>query len=170
MRKLKMPSPAMVVSLIALFVALGGTGYAARNAILSSPAKAQIVKIVNNTVTKPLPSGHSESGNFGGGGGDTTDDWIGLSITYPRPLAHPISDKHIVDVSGSSAPHCAGKGHAAPGYLCFYDSIQSGVDPGTDFYSTDSDALGKLGVVGYWKVNSDGAHPYIGGSWTVTAP
>ena len=164
----------MVVALIALFVALGGTGYAARNAILSSPSKAQIIKIVRGVAPSlkvgglaTLPSGHSESGVFGGAG-SVSSYYIGVSITYPRPLAAPIADKHIIDVHGTSATHCPGAGRAAPGYLCFYNTIESSVNTNSDFYTTDSEGMGKLGVVAYWDTNADSA--YIGGSWTVTAP
>src|SRR3974377_1059349 len=104
MRLLKAPTPALVVALIALFVALGGTGYAARSAILSSPTKAQIIKIVKEVAPKlkvaglaPLPSGKTEWGLFTGGGSNA--GWIGLSITYPRPLAAPISDSNIVETA-----------------------------------------------------------------------
>jgi len=176
-RLFRAPSPAMVVASLALFVALGRTSYAAGNAILSSPSKAQIIKIVNGVAPSlkvgglaTLKSGQSESGMFSGGGGDLTGDWIGVSIDYPRPLAAPIADNHIIDVSGSSATYCPGKGHAAPGYLCFYNEIESSVDPGNDFYSTDGEVLGKRGIVAYWQVHADSPHPYIGGSWTVTAP
>ena len=38
MRKIRFPSPAMVVSLVALFVALGGAGFGAKNGRLAGPA------------------------------------------------------------------------------------------------------------------------------------
>ena len=184
MRRFTAPSPAMVVALIALFVALGGTGYAARDAILSTPTKAQIIKIVKRvaptldvkgaTALTPLPSGKSESGLFAAGSSPSTSGNLGLSITYPRPLAGPIADSNIIDVQGkgSTAPHCSGPGHADPGYLCLYDYDVSSVDA-TAFYSNDGEifpvSLGKYGVDLYWEV-TDSGFPYVGGSWTVTAP
>ncbi|HUZ14722.1 MAG TPA: hypothetical protein VMU72_00915 [Gaiellaceae bacterium] len=183
MRRLKAPSPAMVVALIALFVALGGTGYAARNIILSSPSKAQIIKIVKGVAptlsvksaaaATRLPSGKTETGLFTGGGSYNTHGWIGLTIMYPRPLAAPIRDSHIIDVQSpaNSATHCSGAGHAARGYLCLYNvDVQ---DVGAPyFYSSDGDnfpaSMGKYGVMLYWETTADDA--YVGGSWAVTAP
>ena len=178
MRRFRMPSPAMAVAVIALFVALGGTGYAAGNAILSSPSKAQIIKIVKGVAPTlnvaglaPLPSGKSESGLFGGGGADTSKDWIGVAINYPRPLAAAITDAHIIDVRGGSDTHCAGAGKADPGYLCLYNE-DTDATTGTNFYSDEGTlfpaAQGKFGVVLYWVVGGTGG--YVGGSWTVTAP
>ena len=178
MRRFRAPSPAMVVALIALFVALGGTGYAARNVILSSPSKAQIIKIVKGVAPKlsvksaaglsTLPSGKSESGMFSG---SQNSGWIGLAINYPRPLPAAINDANIIDVAGTSATHCPGAGKADPGYLCLYDNDQSGLTGTTAFYSSDGyifpASQGKLGVVLYWVVTGAG---YVGGSWTVTAP
>lgn len=180
MRRFKTPSPAMVVASIALFIALGGTGYAARNLVLSSPSKAQIIKIVKGVAPTlkvgglaTLQSGKTETGLFTGGGSYNSGGWIGLTITYPRPLPAPIKDSHIVDVQypANSAPHCPGAGHAAPGYLCLYDVDVSSVGS-TDFYSSDGDnfpaSMGKLGVMLYWETTGAGA--YVGGSWAVTAP
>ena len=42
MRKIRYPSPAMVVSLVALFVALGGVGYAAVSLPRASVGSAQL--------------------------------------------------------------------------------------------------------------------------------
>ena len=57
MRKIRFPSPAMVVSLVALFVALGGAGYAAVTLPRASVGSAQIrsgavteTKIANGAV------------------------------------------------------------------------------------------------------------------------
>jgi hypothetical protein len=180
MRRFKAPSPAMVVALIALFVALCGTGYAAGNAILSSPSKAQIIKIVKGVAPKlnvksaaglsTLPSGHSESGLFATAGNGK--NYIALNINYPRPLSAGIADANIIDVRGGAATHCPGAGHADPGYLCLYNNNYDGLSGGTSFYSNDGGLFpvgqSKLGVVLYWAVTSGGG--YVGGSWTVTAP
>ena len=176
-RLFKAPSPALVISLIALFVALGGTGYAATNGMLSSPTKAQIIRIVKGVAPtlrvksaaglSTLPSGKSESGLFAGGG--SSSGWIGLSIMYPRPLAAAISDSNIIE-TGSTAPHCSGPGYADPGYLCLYNYDNGGTS-GTVFYSNDGYrfpvAEGKLGVDLYWVTTGSS---FVGGSWTVTAP
>jgi hypothetical protein len=179
-RRLKAPSPALVISLIALFVALGGTGYAASNAVFRSPSKAQIIKIVRAVAPKlsvksaaglsTLPSGHTESGMFATAGDGFGE--IALSIDYPRPLSAAIADANIIDAHLGGATHCPGAGQADPGYLCLYNNNYDGLSGGTSFYSNDGGlfpvAQGKLGVVLYWGVINGGG--YVGGSWTVGAP
>jgi hypothetical protein len=183
MRRLKAPSPAMVVALIALFVALGGTGYAAGNAVFSPPSKAVIIRIVKSVAPKlnvkgaagltPLPSGRSESGVFAAATSDTGTSDMGTAITYARPLSAPIADSHIIDVQGSleTTASCSGPGHAAPGYLCLYDYDHENTGV-TSFHSDDASyfpaSVGKYGVTLYWTATS-GSWPYVGGSWTVTA-
>ena len=183
MRRFKAPSPAMVVALLALFVALGGTGYAARGAILSSPSKVQIIKIVKGVAptlsvksaasATPLPSGKSESGLFAGAEG-ASGVWLGLTVVYPRPLKTPIADANIIDVRApaSTAPHCPGPGKADRGYLCLYDTDYSNAGGSGEFQSDDGSyfpkSYGKFGVELYWVTS--GPDAYVGGSWTVTAP
>lgn len=117
-----------------------------------------------------LASGESVSGVFSAGGANSSGagGYLGVGINYPRPLAAPLPDSNIVDVqSGTSAPHCPGIGQADPGYLCLYDTISSGVDPAY-MYSTETDVNGRIGAVVYWPVT--GASPYVGGTFTLTAP
>lgn len=185
MPRLKVPSPAMVVALIALFVALGGTGYAAGNAVFSTPSKVKIIKIIKAVAPTlnvkgaagltTLPSGQSESGLFAAGTTDSGSANMGTTITYPRPLAAPVTNAHIIDVQGNgqTASHCSGPGHADPGYLCLYDYDVSNTGL-TAFYSDGGTyfpaSLGKYGVVLYWTSGGSSGFPYVGGSWTVTAP
>jgi hypothetical protein len=119
MRRHLRRSPATAISLVALFVALGGTGYAAFAVPPNSVGSAQLQngavitsKIANGAVTpaKLLPgltvshatsadgltalrSGQSESGTFAAGGGSSTGGYFGFGITFARPLAQPISDQ-----------------------------------------------------------------------------
>lgn len=128
----------------------------------------------NLTAETALPSGQSESGAFSAGGGYDPktggEGYLGAGITFVQPLAKAIPDKNIVDVKGSSAPHCPGIGHADPDFLCLYNTISFDVEEGYG-YSSDS-SVGPLtpspGVVLYWLVN--GPDPYVGGIYTVTAP
>jgi hypothetical protein len=168
-RWFRAPSPALVVSVIALFVALSGTGYAASGAIFGhADAKADTklikslapslgVSTANSLTT--LPSGGSESGFFAG---NATDGFIALAINYPRPLSAPVDEAKIVDVHGASAAHCPGIGQAARGYLCLYNTEFLGLTG-----SASHGGGGKLGVILYWAVTGAG---YVGGAWTVTAP
>ena len=126
------PSPALVISLVALFVALGGTSYAA---ITRLPANSVGTKqIKNSAVTAAklnakalaqylkyggtLPSGKTEVGAWGFGSDSTEADPL---FSFPVPLAAAIAFGHAIFVSGASATHCSGVGHADPGYLCVYD-------------------------------------------------
>lgn len=194
---LRRPSAALVVSLVALFIALGGSAYAAFKLPANSVGTRQIrssavttSKIKNHAVTASkinashltvrtarsanglttLPSGKSESGVFATADGDSAGGgYIGLTITYPRALAAPIAEGNIIDVQAASGPHCPGVGQADRGYLCLYDTDTTGTT-GPVFYSdTGPDSgVGTLGVVLYWTVGAGDA--YVGGSWTVTAP
>jgi len=106
---------------------------------------------------------------FGAGGGTSTTFYIGEGITYAQPLASPIADSHIIDVTGASATHCPAPGQADQGYLCLYEKIFNNVGAGygysdnSGYFSTPS-----VGVVLYWPIT--GSDPYSGGEYTVTAP
>jgi hypothetical protein len=135
----------------------------------------------NLTAETTLPSGQSESGTFSAGGGYVypheyaagffDDGYIGSAITYVQPLATPIADEHIIDVTnGKSASHCEGVGKAEKGYLCLYDWDRNDVEEGFG-YSNDAGDFSSPspGVVLYWYVAGEG-EPYSGGEYTVTAP
>jgi len=136
----------------------------------------------NLTAETTLPSGQSESGTFAAAG-----PWafakecepkvfcfgfIGTGITYVQPLASPIPEENVIDVTKKSAPHCPGLGKAERGYLCLYDWDQADVE-GTVFYSgiekEEHFSTPYPGAVLYWTVKEEG-EPYVGGEYTVTAP
>jgi len=102
---------------------------------------------------------------------DGTTDYLGFAITYPRPLAEPIANDHIIDtVSNPDPVHCPGAGKAARGYLCLYNEIYYSVTDGYGYSEEDYLQVNgtSIGVVGYYNVT--GEEPYIGGIWTVNAP
>ena len=115
-----------------------------------------------------LKSGQSQSGAFSAAAGNSTGSggWLGVGISYTRPLAAPIADANIVDVRTGSAPNCPGAGQAAPGYLCLYNSVTNNASSAYMYSASAPD--GRFGVVVYFPVSGD--HPYAGGTWTVTAP
>lgn len=118
-----------------------------------------------------LQSGKSESGMFSAAEGSTTGSggWIGAGVTYPKPLAHPIENANIIDVQGvGPVPNCPGPGRAAPGFLCLYNTIHSGVAAGYGYSSGSQFSSPSVGAVLYWPVT--GSYAYAGGEWTVTAP
>jgi hypothetical protein len=204
----------MIVALIALFVALGGSSYAAvtlaknsvgskqlkKNAVTTKKIKGSAVttsKIKNGAVTASkinpagltvpnasrattadsvtglgtLRSGQSESGIWGASG-PSSGYAIG-EINFPLQLSAPLDSAHTIYVSGASATHCSGPGHADTGYLCVYQGEASGLSlygilkPGG---GTTSSSLGadQTGATVYF--NSSSTNDYGDGEWTVTAP
>jgi hypothetical protein len=121
----------------------------------------------------PLPSGQSESGAFSAGSANApSGGWLGVGITYARPLATPIPDGHIIDLGTTTDPtHCPGVGHAAPGYLCLYDqNLYFQVHDGYG-YSDDAGYFSSPspGVILYFPVSGTATSAYVGGEYTVTA-
>ena len=120
-----------------------------------------------------LPSGQSESGDFGLRTANTnTGTTIDQSVTFPIPLAASIPNGKVVYTANPSATHCPGAGKADPGYLCIYEGMSAGVadPPDVQAFESPTPALGS-GRFGFdlgWSVNSQNA--FAVGSWTVTAP
>lgn len=104
-------SPSTVIALLALFVALGGTSYAAFAVAPNSVGTAQLKdnavtsgKIKNGAVTKAklnpsalsgyeratLPPHQTETGTYGVTGTTGTNAYGFASITFDPPLAAPI--------------------------------------------------------------------------------
>jgi hypothetical protein len=68
-----------------------------------------------------LPSGKTETGDWGGGFTAANADTSAFIVTsFPVPLAAALGVGHAIFVSGSSATNCPGVGQAAAGYLCVY--------------------------------------------------
>lgn len=184
------PSPSLVISLIALFVALGGTSYAAITSLpVNSVGTAQIKNgavtgaKLNGSVLKyyvhagsTLPSGKTEVGDWGsgttsgGGGGDNARP----VFTFPVPLANRIDTNHVIAVTGGVAAHCLGAGHADPGYLCVYEAISNNAGDIQDIniYNPEysgQDGTGRNGFAILVFALSAGDW-YISGTYAVTAP
>lgn len=182
MKRARRPSPALVIALIALFVALGGTSYAAlntlpRNSVGTAQIKNGAVTAAKLRYGGTLPSGRTETGVWGTGGYVGAD--FGGGYAYPvasfaTPLAHAINLSHTIVVSGTSAPHCSGVGHADRRYLCLYVGDISNAptptsadtfDPATQNYGAGVNGFGielvATAVTNQWVVT---------GSYAVTAP
>ncbi len=187
MKKRMRPSPALVISLVALFVALGGTSYAAINALPKNSVGTKQLK--NGAVTaaklnatalahylkygRTLPSGMTEVGDWGFGTSANTSSQPVASFAVP--LAHGLDASHRIYVSGASATYCPGVGHAAAGYLCVYAGAQSNAatpDSGNIFNPETGDGPGGTGAYGFSILIG----PAISGAWymmgtyAVTAP
>ena len=185
----RMPSPSMVIALIALFVALGGTSYAA---ITSLPANSVgTTQLKNGAVSTAklkssvlkgylkyggtLPSGKTETGvwgysnNSGGGGGSGR-----AYASFPIPLSAGLPDAaHTIYVSGASATHCSAAGHAGPGYLCVYQGYNDNANTPNagNIFNPETGPSGTS--VRGWAIylSASGAGSWtIGGSYAVTAP
>ncbi len=189
------PSPALVISLIALFVALGGTSYAAINSLPKNSVGTKQLK--NGAVTakklstalqnssrndvqydSTLPAGKTEVGEWGGGGTEGADGGgatVQDVVAFPIPLASGLNGSHTIFVSGSSATHCAGAGHAAPGYLCVYagSTLDAEAPDSGNIYNPETGngppGTGVNGFGIYLAASSEGAWG-IGGTYAVTAP
>jgi hypothetical protein len=182
MFRFHLPSPALVISMLALALVLGGTAVAASTSGDTKADTALVKKLAPSLSVKQaaglsvLPSGKSESGVFSAGAdnGTANSDYLGYGLTYSRPLATAIKNSHIIDNQGkppfTSDAHCPGFGHAAPGYLCLYDTVANSVSPGYGYSNNSADLQQSpsIGVIIYWEEN--GTDAYSGGEWTVTAP
>ena len=190
------PSPALVISLIALFVALGGTSYAA---ITSLPANSVGTKQLKNSavtdtklsaavlkyflhVGSTLPSGKTAVGDWGSGGvvGDNGVGGTAYAVsTFTLPLTTGLDADHAIFVSGSSATHCSGVGHADAGYLCVYEVVNYyGATPTSDsIYNPEAPnnptLAGGTGKNGFGILLSSeftGGYWDVAGTYAVTAP
>lgn len=259
-RRLRAPSPSLAISLLALFVALGGTAYAAvslpKNSVGTRQLKKHAVtgrkikklavgagkikngaistdKIKNGAVTAAkintggltvpdathassadsatsatnathasnadsatnaanlggtppssflqygatLPSGVTETGEWGfgadkGTGGGAQD--AQSTYSFVVPLAHALDGQHVIYVSGSSAMHCPGTGHADAGYLCVYETLSYNVYAPNNANLSNPEGGGVAGAGAHgWSMYlaavSTGAW-FAGGTYAVTAP
>lgn len=126
-----------------------------------------------------LPSGQTESGEWGAGGdaaGGYPNAGAGARAfpQYPVPLGFAIDGTHAIYVSGATATHCPGAGQADPGYLCVYQTtIQSGNTPNSStIFNPDaggSSGAGKYGFSIFLSAFTGGVW-YVGGVYSVTAP
>jgi hypothetical protein len=185
------PSPALVISLIALFVALGGTSYAA---ITSLPANSVGTKqLKNGAVTKAklnasaltgylrqgatLPAGKTEVGVWGSGAYAGTDGGGADArpvVTFPVPLASGLDASHRIVVAGTSATWCPGVGHADPGYLCVYETAHLNAEDlaNSNIVNPENNDAAGTGAHGFSILLTaiDPGDWYASGTYAVTAP
>jgi hypothetical protein len=153
-------SPATVIAVLALAVALCGTGFAA----------AQLASGSHRAAAQPtLSSGSTMIGYFGAGGG--ADGWIGDSITFPKRLPNTFNQNHVQYLGSGDSPttKCPGPNRAARGWMCFYEGQSNSVSLCCIYNQHyDSYAVAPYGARIYWSVT--GSDSYADGQWVVRAP
>jgi hypothetical protein len=89
-------------------------------------------------------------------------------------LALAVKPLSAVKPACASTTHCAGVGHAEPGYMCIYSSEQLG---GGKFNSvTNNESIGekpgtgRFGAVLEWVTEAPPSELFDFGSYTITAP
>jgi hypothetical protein len=124
----------------------------------------------NLTSQTPLAVGQSESGAFAVGAGQSEKGFVGEGITFAQPLPSPIALNHVVyNVAKATTVQCPGVGHAAPGFMCLYESEAKFLTffVARDF-NLDANAADPFGVSVFFEVKP-GVEGFVAGVWTVTA-
>ena len=163
--KINRPSPAMVVAIIALFVALSGSAYAAlgKNTVGSKQLKAKAVttgKLANNAVnsakvaknslsgedinvsalgTVPSATSATSAGNSSTVGGHSASCPGGTTLI--RGVCFDSAPNPAVAGVKAAADACAARGGYLPGPMALYSTrqiINLGDGAGTDHQFTDS--------------------------------
>lgn len=142
----------------------GATGTQGAQGAKGSPGQSAL---------SPLPSGQSESGNYGVRTGSAAGTHIDTVVTFPVPLAAGIQESNVVYTkAGTPVAHCSGPGHADPGFLCIYSRASEDVDTPPNVFSPDPTAateknLGRLGFQMEYLTKASEAND--AGTYTVTA-
>jgi hypothetical protein len=166
------PSPALVISILALTLAVGGGATAI--AISDSARDKKIaLRVFKKSIQGPLPSGATLRGRFAVAGhrvtGGATPDLIEeSSVSFPVPLAHkPIV--HAIGTNGAPTADCPGSGaapKAAAGNLCLYEAVSTGNTGitlvnlsrfGFSFFATGVPANTNYELEGAWAVQAGAA-------------
>ncbi|HXR29260.1 MAG TPA: hypothetical protein VN772_06740 [Solirubrobacteraceae bacterium] len=122
----------------------------------------------------PLPSGQSESGDYGGSLTEfNTNHSYASTVAFPVPLAAPIPSSNVLYTAlATPVAHCSAPGHADPGYLCIYSGASNAIaEPPTvmDFELSPSvPGAGRFGFNATWEATGPNSFDY--GTYTVTAP
>jgi Collagen triple helix repeat (20 copies) len=122
-----------------------------------------------------LPSGATETGDWGGGYTPSGAAPYRVVASFPIPLPSVLEPSHVVYVSGTSGTHCPGAGQAERGYLCVYQRfIENAETPkGSAVFNVDEGAKpAGVGVHGFGitlKSEAPGLTT-VSGTFAVTAP
>ncbi len=193
-RRFRLPSPALVISMVTLSLVLGGTAFAAAATNGDKKADVKLIKQLAptlsvkhaNTATNAthatsatsagspatLASGKTETGTYGFGA--TGAAIIVGEISFPFPLA--TAPTLVIVNSGQPTPAgCTGNASdpgAKPGNLCVFEGYTEGgvsLVTGFDPTSGDDGVATKLGVTIFADGGGSGTND-DSGTWAVTAP
>ena len=194
MQSFKWPHPATVIALVALFVALAGTSYAAlalpRGSVTSYHVRDRSLLASDfrqgqlSSLPATLPSGRSLSGTYFVGGGSATGNVLAAGhISFALRLrSAPVA--HFVRQGESAPSACPGSVFApaaARGHLCIYEggysqaSVRDVRDPAAigsfrNPAAVDTGARVRPYGAGIVVLASAGGTFYSAGTWAVRAP
>ena len=122
-----------------------------------------------------LPSGATESGDWGGGYTASGAAAYRTVASFPIPLPSGLEASHVIYVSGTSATHCAGAGQAERGFLCVYQRLTENAETPESSSIFNADEGGKLsgiGVRGFEITlkSKEAGLTTVSGTFAVTAP
>jgi hypothetical protein len=188
---IKRPSGATLLAMLALFVALGGTGYATSRLPRASVGTLQLrdAAVVSSKVRDgtllardfregellpvALPPGRTLRGAYFVGSSSAAGNQLATGqISFPIQVARP-PVAHFVRLDAIAPSACGGtpqRPTAAPGHLCVYEARQSQAGE----HRILDPLSGEGGVVRAWgaalSVRSiRGGDVYSAGTWAVTA-
>lgn len=171
-------TPSMLLALLALLVAVGGTGYAAglaKNSVGTKQLKDDAVttaKLAPSTSGQPvLRSGRSMTGGIAIG--STANSVGGSGVTFPNALPASFDRSHV-SVLFSEDPvtsSCPGPGKAKKGWACVYfqSQLNAQLDAIRDF-KQQSDRIDRLGFTIFLNFGNDNTFGFGYGTYTVRAP
>src|ERR687896_603427 len=100
MKRLKMPSPALIVAVVALVAALAGTAVAGPGATTSKITKAKVKKVANKQINKRLPIETAELAD-----GAVTTPKLGNDAVTSEKLGAIVTRESTVTVPGSGTTY-----------------------------------------------------------------
>jgi collagen type VII alpha len=122
-----------------------------------------------------LASGKTETGDWGAGftAAGSGNAYFATG-TFSIPLPAGLNSEHVLYVSGSSATHCSGAGHAEAGYLCVYggDSINANTPSNSNIFNGEAAGPPGIGTHGFTirLSSTSSGETLLTGSYAVTAP
>ena len=179
-RRLRLPSPALVISVIALSLVLGGTAIAAGtgrhkdakadSALIKKMAPTLSVKhaVTAGSATGlagAAATGETEYGTWGIAGrkGGASDFVAETAISFPIPLAAVATVNFVLGAPTTQCPGSYLTPTAAAGQLCVYFNVKVGI---TGMNSTD---VSRFGAVIFATGMGPNSNYEANGTWAVTA-